>query len=397
MKTNKNALPRDDATSDALEQRVREQTLSLEKVNRELKQEISERRRAEEQLIEALYEKDIIINTVQDIIIRLDADKRLVSWNREAEVVTGYSAAELLHTGPEIFFSGKEFAETESAISQCIKEGYSYVEAALKLKSGDTILYQWALASLDDSENNLVGFAIVGRDLSDRIEAERQRLTDAERQRDTLVREVQHRVKNNLQGIVGLLRHYTHENPQTREIMETAIGQIQSMALMYGLQSRHSNDDVLVLDMVTAIADNAQSITSAIVKTIGGEFDEDLLAISAKENIAVALILNELIFNAIKHSPCAEKKQVLVSIEQSNKGIEIAIENIGNLPEAFHWANGKGCGTGLTLVRSLLPKRGVSIAFNQNGQKVRTILTISSPALVQSGITSGSETGQIVA
>ncbi|KPK10868.1 MAG: hypothetical protein AMJ68_08020, partial [Acidithiobacillales bacterium SG8_45] len=361
---------------------MREQTLSLEKVNRELKQEISERRRAEQQLIEALHEKDIIINTVQDIIIRLDADKRLVSWNREAEVVTGYSAEELLHADPGIFISGEDLGKTQTAISQCTREGYGYVEAALDLKSGDTILYQWAFASLSDSENKLVGYAAVGRDLSDRIEAERQRLTDAERQRDTLVREVQHRVKNNLQGIVGLLRHYTHENPQTREIMETAIGQIQSMALMYGLQSRHSNDDVLVLDMVTAIADNAQSITSAIVKTINGEFDEDLLAISAKENVAVALILNELIFNAIKHSPCAEKKQVLVSIEQRDNGVEIAIENIGDLPESFHWANGKGCGTGLTLVHSLLPKRGVSIAFNQNGQKVRTILTISSPALV---------------
>ena len=112
-------------------------------------------------------------------------------------------------------------------------------------------------------------------------------------------------------------------------------------------------------------------------------------------NVAVALILNELIFNAIKHSPCDKKKQVLISIEQRDNGVEIAIENIGDLPEAFHWANGKGCGTGLTLVRSLLPKHGVSIAFNQNGQKVRTILAISSPALVQSSITSDSETGKI--
>ena len=58
--------------------------------------------------------------------------------------------------------------------------------------------------------------------MSSRIEAERQRLLHAQRQRDLLIREVHHRIKNNLQGVTGLLRQHVGEHPELRDVIERA-------------------------------------------------------------------------------------------------------------------------------------------------------------------------------
>jgi PAS domain S-box-containing protein len=348
---------------------------------------IIERDRAQQSLTDALCEKNMIMDTVQDIIIRIGLNNRLFSWNKELEVVTGFSSDELTNAPPDLFFSGHDIPETYKIIERCLSEGYAYAEIDLIAKNGIKIPYQWALSSLTDSNGNLLGFTGVGRDLSDRIEAERQRLADAERQRDNLVREVHHRVKNNLQGIVGLLRHYTLENPETREVLENAISQIHSMALMYGLQSKHADDDVLLADMTAAIAENAQSLTSGTVSI--GQIDSDCrsCAVAGKDSVAVALIINELIFNGIKHTPGAVDKAVNIEFEFNGARALVRIASQGSLPAGFDWTAGKGLGTGLTLIKSLIPKRGASVAITDANGMVLAELSITAPLLVLHGAT----------
>ena len=51
------------------------------------------------------------------------------------------------------------------------------------------------------------------------------------------MREVQHRIKNNLQGIIGLLKEHFGDYPQLNEVLKLAIGKIRSIALIHGMQS----------------------------------------------------------------------------------------------------------------------------------------------------------------
>lgn len=348
---------------------------------------IVERNRAQQGLTDALCEKNMIMDTVQDIIIRIGLNNRLFSWNKELEVVTGFSSDELINAPPDLFFSKDDIPETNKTIERCLNEGYAYAEIDLIAKNGMNIPYQWALSSLTDSNGNLLGFTGVGRDLSDRIEAERQRLADTERQRDNLVREVHHRVKNNLQGIVGLLRHYTLENPETREVLENAISQIHSMALMYGLQSKHTDDDVLLEDMTAAISENAQSLTNATVSI--GQIDSDCRSctVTGKDSVGVALIINELIFNGIKHTPDSMDTAVTIELEFDGVRALVRIASQGSLPAGFDWAAGKGLGTGLSLIKSLIPKRGATVAINDANGMVLAELSITAPVLVLRGAT----------
>lgn len=348
---------------------------------------IIERNRAQQSLTDALCEKNMIMDTVQDIIIRIGLNNRLFSWNKELEVVTGFSPKELTNAPPDLFFSENDIHETYNTMERCLNEGYAYAEIELIAKNGTKIPYQWAISSLTDSNGNLLGVTGVGRDLSDRIEAERQRLADAERQRDSLVREVHHRVKNNLQGIVGLLRHYTLKKPETRDVLENAISQIHSMALMYGLQSKHAEDDVLLEEMTVAISENAQSLTSASVSV--GQIGSDCssCAVAGKDSVAVALVINELIFNSIKHTSGAVDEAVNIELLFDGDRVLVRITNKGTLPAGFDWNTGKGLGTGLTLIKSLIPKRGTSVAISDANGLVLAELSIKAPVLVLHGTT----------
>jgi len=68
--------------------------------------------------------------------------------------------------------------------------------------------------------------------MTSRMEAEQQRLAHAQQQRDCPDPEVHHRIKNNLQGVISLLRQHITENPGLRHVVERVIAQVRSMAVV---------------------------------------------------------------------------------------------------------------------------------------------------------------------
>jgi len=129
--------------------------------------------------------------------------------------------------------------------------------------------------------------------------------------RDSVEREVHHRIKNHLQGVAGLLRQHADEHPEIRPIMDATITQIQAVAAIHGLQGKQADSRVNLCDMVSSIASTVGGLTKArIVPSIMA--DSAMPAqIAENEAVAVALILNELIMNAVKHSTVAEGAQKL--------------------------------------------------------------------------------------
>ena len=64
-------------------------------------------------------------------------------------------------------------------------------------------------------------------------------------QKDELVQEVHHRIKNHLQGLMGLLKQRKKFGREYADVLDEAITQIESIAIVYGLQSRSSGGGVL--------------------------------------------------------------------------------------------------------------------------------------------------------
>jgi len=87
--------------------------------------------------------------------------------------------------------------------------------------------------------------------------------------------------------------------------------------------------------------------------------------IESNEAVPVALVLNELILNAVKHSPDTGYAPT-VALSANGISARIEIRNAPQRPPGFDFDSGLGLGTGLRLVRSLLPSTGATLAFEHD-------------------------------
>lgn len=220
----------------------------------------------------------------------------------------------------------------------------------------------------------------VTEDITARKLAQFQDLEEAVRQRDTLVREVHHRIKNNLQGVAGLLRAHANRAPQVAESLETAILQIQSIATVHGLQGIDRRGDIDLWRILVAIGGTAEQLSGARISIEAGDDSARNFVIAEGEAVATALIFNELVVNAVKHSTCdGTADGVTVRVTPSAGALAVAIVNRGTLPDGFSLERRSGLGTGLELVCALMPKKGFVMKLEQAGVNVRARVVLATP------------------
>ena len=159
---------------DELEMRVEQRTAALAEANRALTAEIAERQQTQAQLARALQERENIMETVPDIIFRLDLHGRLVQWNRKMETITGLSAAQLQGKPSAELFPASEQGRIAQAITQAFETGYAEVEGQLLGAEGVLIPHQFQGVPLRDANGRVIGLTGTGRDITERLRVEEQ-------------------------------------------------------------------------------------------------------------------------------------------------------------------------------------------------------------------------------
>lgn len=224
----------------------------------------------------------------------------------------------------------------------------------------------------------------ITEDVTDRRQLEEERLAHMMQQRTNLVREVHHRIKNNLQGVAGLLRQQANEHPEVSAIIDQAIAQVRTVAVVHGLQGQASDNEVVLCEMVPSIAHTVQTVLSPYARLDVRVDVPQRIRVSEQETVPIALILNELIMNAAKHaSGTTDTPHISIAVtwDQDHARAVISIVNPGELPGGFDFVSANGTGTGLELVRSLLPPRGEVISLVSSGGQVRAELMLVAPSI----------------
>ncbi len=228
---------------------------------------------------------------------------------------------------------------------------------------------------------------LVASDVTEQRAAERARLQAAITQREALVREVHHRIKNNLQGVAGLLRQNAARHPELADSLNEAVGQVQAIAQVYGLQVG-AGGPLQVISVLRAIAQSVSRTFGRPILVQQGPVDvarqgpldfdpppaeavsprqpelpydapEDLAhELPEAESIPVALTVNELFTNAIKHG---RGMQVHCRVWAEGEAVLIAVYSRSQLPPGFELARIRGGVSGLGLVRALLPRRSATL------------------------------------
>ncbi|WP_249115878.1 sensor histidine kinase [Azoarcus sp. L1K30] len=199
---------------------------------------------------------------------------------------------------------------------------------------------------------------------------------------NALTREVHHRIENHLQTVIGLLRRQAGRHPLALPAIEAAIAQVGAIAVVHGLYGQVTRSSVLLCELLPVIVSSVSDLTGVPVARNGIEPSTGALMIREGDTVAVALIVNELVTNAVKHSDqdaTASAPEVTLA-RRDGSGL-LCIANRGHLPEGFDFDSGRGIGTGLGLVRTLLPDAGMTLRFTCVEEWVKVEVEIGFPVV----------------
>ncbi len=196
---------------------------------------------------------------------------------------------------------------------------------------------------------------------------------------DCYLREVHHRIENNLQGVAGILRRLARSHPSLREPITDAISRLQGIAVVHGIQGPAASG-VPLCELARSVAENTEALWQQPVKVAIECLHGDCV-LADSEAVPMALVLNELLANAAKHGEEGSGVELTARFEPHPSRARLTIRNKGWLPEGFSPELQMGFGDGLQLVSALLPRSGVEIKWDQEGAWVTVTLQVSPPVL----------------
>ncbi len=345
--------------------------------------DIERRRSAEARIAEAQASLQRIIEAAPMSITLRDARSlRVVQANAVAAGIVGLSVDEMIGRSPEELFAPSVAAERrvdmQAALvsSEVTKREYR-IDA-----NGEQRVWDARYLPLSAAGQAPDTLLLVASDVTEQRAAQEAKFDAAIAQREMLVKEVHHRIKNNLQGVAGLLQQIGVRRPEVAGLMAEVVGQVQAIAQVYGLQVGVTGP-LRSLSVVEAIAASVQrTFGRDIAFSVRGE-QPDLWVFPEAESIPIALTLNELLTNAVKHCTGGEAGVVSCTLECREATVCVVIANTGRLPEGFNLARFPGGVSGLGLVRALLPRRSASLTLEQHGEQVVATVTLGSPGVLK--------------
>ncbi len=211
-----------------------------------------------------------------------------------------------------------------------------------------------------------VGAIILLRDVSDLRRRDRMLLS-----KDATIREIHHRVKNNLQTIASLLRLQTRRlrSPEAKAALAESERRIRSIAIVHETLSREPGDIVHFGEIVRPLARLVEDTASSPELRIRFSVDGDAGDLPGEVATPLAVVLNELMQNAVDHAFPEGSQGAQVSVQLRREGDFVVIEVVDNgagLPDEFSLEGSQGLG--LSIVHALVTgELDGSIEMHSNG------------------------------
>lgn len=305
-------------------------------------------------------------------------------WDAKTDVTTGsdellriYGLDPSTQTMPDFreqrgrCYPAEDWEQVNAAVQKTMETGISYQLDVRAIKNGMKVWVTTRGETVRDADNQIVGLRGTVQDITELKQAEEQ-IKASLAEKEVMLKEIHHRVKNNLQVISSLIsmQAETLTDERTREEFDDVCDRVRSMALIH--EKLYQTDDMARLNF----ADYAASLLHSLWNS------HDVLAEKVKLNLELApvmltietavpcgLILNELASNAFKHAfPSNNESEVTVGLEH-----DAATDT------ACLWVcdNGVGLPVGLDWRQS--PSLGLRLVQILTGQLRGTVETGTSP------------------
>ncbi len=311
-----------------------------------------------------------IVESSGDAIIGQKLDGTIVSWNPAAASIYGYGEDEIVGR-PVSLLIPSERRDEASHLLQSIRQGKRVepYETVHLTKDGQSIAVSLTISSIKDGDGKIFGASMISRDITRRKEAE-EKLRASLREKEVLLKEIHHRVKNNLQITSSLfsLQSASVEDPALLEMFRESENRIKSMALVH--EKLYQSSNLARIDM----AEYLQTLVPSLMRSYGGSaanislrLDVENVPLGIDQAIPFGLIVNELVSNSLKHAfaPGAHG-ELQVSLHPEDDGVRFTVADDGQgFPAEVDFRQTPSLG--LQLVNTLTRQLGGTIEMHRDG------------------------------
>lgn len=319
--------------------------------NQELRDEVK-------QLYLALSQKEAIIDAISELVVLQTPEQKVLWVNKAATESVGLPLDQLVGRHCYEIWAESSNSCEDCPVANAIKTG---LEQEKEQITPDGRVWILRGCPVKDEAGRVIGAVEITKDITESKIVE-ERIHAALSEKETLIREIHHRVKNNLAVVSSLLRLQSRRTADDihRQMFEDMEERVRSMALAHEmLYQSESLTEVEMEEYVDRLVKHLFDSVGILGKRITLRKEIGDVWLRLDRAVPLGCILTELISNALKHAfPDSAQGEIVVALyENESDGLELIVRDNGiGLPSELSFHNPDSFG--LSLVQILASQLG---------------------------------------
>ncbi len=333
--------------------------------------DITELKKAEDRIKEEYRRLVDIIDFLPDATFVIDKEGKIIAWNRALEQITDMKSEDMIGKS-DYSYALPFYGEPRPMLIDLVLSHDKEIESRFDYlkRKGDTIyaenfaknlydnrgafLFKKA-SPIYDSEGNISGAIESIRDITEHKQAEYQ-IKASLKEKETLLREIHHRVKNNLQILSSLMNLQTRyvDDEESISVLRESQNRVKSMAIVHELlYQTESLSEINLSRYVPGLVSYLFDSYAIDPKRIKFKMEMEDVLFNIDTAIPCGLIINELVSNSLKHAfPEGREGEITIKIQSTDDEYTLSVSDDGvSFPEDLDFQNTNSLG--LRLVNSL--------------------------------------------
>lgn len=335
--------------------------------------DITKRKQTEDKLQISQKRYQDLYDHAPDMYFSVRPDGIVISVNQYGADCLGYKKEDLVGNSVWKVVHKDDLSFVQNQISEIINQNNEISELEFRKvrKDGSVLFVHERLQLIFNEDGDEIEIRIICRDITERKRTEKQ-IAASLKEKEVLLREIHHRVKNNMQVIVSLLRMHSRRsrNERMQTVFDDCRDRVNAMSLIH--EALYQSADLAQIDFevyLGKLCRNLRQAHSASGKGIELIVERCDVTLDIDQGIAVGMVISELIANAFKHAfPLGKGGRVSISLSGlDGEEVELIVQDNGKgLSQEIDILNSSSLGLQLTAA-AVTRELGGSIEIERNG------------------------------